>query len=251
MLINLEVTLPALTGRWTRQAYIWLPDSYEEDETKHYPVLYMFDGQNVFLDEDASYGKSWGMAEYLSWTEKEVIVVGVECNTRGNGRLREYTPVDFKDAKYGSVRSLGQRYMHWLVKKLKPSIDANFRTLPDRENTFIAGSSMGGLMAVYAAAAYHHVFSRAACLSPSLWVEPEKVRRLVARSHVGRDTVMYMDYGSEELANHEGMMGNLTAMAGLLLSKGVNLTFRIVRDGDHSEASWERQVPVFMECLGI
>ena len=196
MLINWEVTLPALTGRWPRQAYIWLPDSYEEDETKHYPVLYMFDGQNVFLDEDASYGKSWGMAEYLSWTEKEVIVVGVECNTRGNGRLREYTPVDFKDAKYGNVRSQGQRYMHWLVKKLKPSIDANFRTLPDRENTFIAGSSMGGLMAVYAAAAYHHVFSRAACLSPSLWVEPEKVRRLVARSHVGRDTVMYMDYGS-------------------------------------------------------
>ena len=130
MLINWEVTLPALTGRWPRQAYIWLPDSYEEDETKHYPVLYMFDGQNVFLDEDASYGKSWGMAEYLSWTEKEVIVVGVECNTRGNGRLREYTPVDFKDAKYGSVRSQGQRYMHWLVKKLKPSIDANFRTLP-------------------------------------------------------------------------------------------------------------------------
>lgn len=251
MLMKWEVTLPALTGKRPRQAYIWLPDSYDEDESKHYPVLYMFDGHNVFVDEDATYGKSWGLAEYLSWTEKEVIVVGVECNTRGNGRLREYTPVDFRDSKYGSVRSQGRRYMQWLIKKLKPYIDANYRTLPDRENTMIAGSSMGGLMSVYAATVYNHVFGRAACLSPSLWVEPEKVRRMVEKTDVGGDSVIYMDYGSEELANHPGMMDHLTGMAGLLLSKGVNLTFRIIRDGDHSEASWERQVPVFMECLGI
>ena len=60
-----------------------------------------------------------------------------------------------------------------------------------------------------------------------------------------------MDYGSEELSNHGAMLQRLTDMSMLLLSKGVNLTFRIVPGGDHSEASWERQLPIVMECLGI
>lgn len=251
MLTKWEVTIPALTGKRTRHAYIWLPDSYEEDDSRRYPVLYMFDGHNVFVDEEASFGKSWGMADYLSWTEKEIIVVGVECNTKGNGRLREYTPVDFRDDKYGSIRSQGRKYMQWLIKNLKPYIDENYRTLPDRDHTYVAGSSMGGLMSVYACTVYNHIFSRGACLSPSLWVEPEKVLKMVAKTDVGSDTIMYMDYGSDEMANHGYMLDHLTDMAGLLLSKGVNLTFRIVPGGDHSEASWERQVPVFMECLGI
>ena len=110
---------------------------------------------------------------------------------------------------------------------------------------------MGGLMALYAATAYNHVFRTAACLSPSLWVEPEKVLQLVNRAEIGGDTVIYMDYGSEELSNHSAMLERLADMSMCLLGKGVNLTFRIVPGGNHSEASWERQVPIFMECLGI
>ena len=246
-----EVTLPALTGKRTRQAYIYLPDYYDKDEVTRYPVLYMFDGHNVFFDGDATYGKSWGMNCYMTWSRKPLIIVAVECNTRGNGRLREYSPVSFVDEKYGNIRGQGKKYMDWLVKELKPYIDENYRTLPDREHTYIAGSSMGGLMAVYAVTVYNHVFRQAAALSPSLWVEPAKILRMVERSEIGSDTVIYMDYGSEELANHGMMLERLTDMAGMLLSKGVNLTFRIVPEGDHSEASWERQVPIFMECLGL
>ena len=251
MLKKWEVVLPGLTGKRARNAYIWLPDCYDEDEVRRYPVLYLFDGHNTFVDGEATYGKSWGLASYLTWTKKPLIVVGVECNTRGNGRLREYSPVSFSDEKYGNVRGQGRKYMQWLVEELKPYIDENYRTMADREHTYVAGSSMGGLMSVYASTVYNGVFSRAACLSPSLWVQPEKIRDMVAKSDIGGDTVIYMDYGSEELSNHGEMMEHLTAMAALLLEKGVNLTFRIVPGGDHSEASWERQVPVFMECLGI
>ena len=106
-------------------------------------------------------------------------------------------------------------------------------------------------MALYAVTVYNHIFRQAAALSPSLWVEPEKILNLVDKSEIGGDTVIYMDYGSEELANHGYMLQRLTDMSGLLLGKGVNLTLRIVPEGDHSEASWERQVPVFMECLGL
>ena len=251
MLKKWEVTLPGLTGKRPRQAYIWLPDCYDEDEDRRYPVLYMFDGHNTFVDGEATYGKSWGMSSYLTWTRKPLIVVGVECNTRGNGRLREYSPVSFSDEKYGNIRGQGRKYMQWLVHDLKPFIDENYRTLPDREHTYVAGSSMGGLMSVYASTVYNHVFSRAACLSPSLWVEPERILGMVEKADIGGDTVIYLDYGSEELANHGFMLERMTDMGAMLLSKGVNLTFRIVPGGDHSEASWERQVPIFMECLGI
>ena len=141
--------------------------------------------------------------------------------------------------------------MNWLVKELKPRIDESFRTLPDRNNTLIAGSSMGGLMSLYAVTAYNNVFQRAACLSPSIWVNPEKVLDLMEQAKVKPDTTIYMDYGELEMVNHDANREALISASQLLLRKQVNLTFRIVPGGTHSEASWEQQVPVFMTCLGL
>ena len=141
--------------------------------------------------------------------------------------------------------------MNWLVNELKPYIDATYRTLPDRKNTIIAGSSMGGLMALYGVTCYNKVFQRAAVLSPSLWVDPSKLYNLVARANMKFDTTIYMDYGSDEMGNHEGSADALISMATLLLKKRANLTFRIVPGGTHCEASWEQQIPVFMDCLQL
>ena len=250
MLKKWDVTIPSLTGDAPRRAYIYLPEYYDDDPNRRFPVMYMFDGQNIFLDSDASFGKSWGMYDFMKWTRKPLIVVAVECNRFGE-RFNEYAPVTYQNKEHGFIKGKGRLYMNWLINELKPYIDANYRTLPDRRNTIIAGSSMGGLMALYAGTVYNHVFSRAAALSPSLWVSPYKVKRLVENADVGGDTVIYMDYGSQELSNHGAMMERLTDMSMLLLSKGVNLTFRIVPGGDHSESSWERQLPIVMECLGI
>lgn len=246
-----DVTVPTLTGRRVRTAYIYLPDYYEEDQMRRYPVMYMFDGHNVFFDSDAAFGKSWGINSFMSWTRKPLIIVAVECNKEGNNRLAEYCPYGFSDASLGQIRGRGKLYMEWMVNVLKPYIDANYRTLPDREHTSICGSSMGGLMALYAATAYNHVFRQAACLSPSLWTGPRKIWNLVQKSEIGEDTVIYMDYGSEELGNHPASVKALMDMSQLLVSKGVNLTFRIVPGGSHCEASWEKQIPIFMDCLGL
>ena len=127
-----DVTIPTLSGKKTRKAYIYLPDYYEEDQFRRYPVLYMFDGHNVFFDADATYGKSWGMASYMAWARKSLIIVAVECNKKGNGRLREYSPYNFEDPKLGKIRGRGKAYMEWLINDLKPYIDKNYRTLPDR-----------------------------------------------------------------------------------------------------------------------
>ena len=88
-------------------------------------------------------------------------------------------------------------------------------------------------------------------MSPSLWTNPQKLMEMVGKARVAKDTVIYMDYGSEELANHQSQKEALAEMSQLLLKKNVNLTFRIIPGGNHSEASWEKQIPIFMDCLGL
>lgn len=246
-----RVKIPMLSGQKTRLVYLYLPESYEREPERRYPVMYMFDGHNVFFDSDATYGKSWGMNKYMRRTRKQMIIVAVECNHEGNSRLQEYSPVDFENETLGKVKGKGNAYMQWLVGTLKPFIDSHYRTLPGREHTLICGSSMGGLMSLYAACAYNNVFQRAACLSPSIWVDYEKVMVLLEKAAVLPDTCIYMDYGSRELGNHLANMEVLSATAAMLLKKQVNLTFRIVPGGEHCEASWERQIPIFMDCLGV
>lgn len=251
MLIKWDITIPRLSGENTRKVYVYLPASYKKDRTARYPVMYMFDGHNIFCDEDATYGKSWGMEKYMDETGKDLIIVGVECNHEGNSRLQEYSPINFENATLGKIKAKGSVYMNWLVNTLKPYIDSEYRTLPDRKNTIIAGSSMGGLMALYGATVYNHIFQRAACLSPSLWVSAGKVLEMVARAHIRRDTCIYLDYGSDEMFNHVANAEALISTAHLLLTKRVNLAFRIVPGGTHCEASWEKQIPIFMDCLGL
>ena len=246
-----NVTLPKLSGDKPRRAYIWLPEDYDEDPDKRYPVMYMFDGHNVFFDEDATFGKSWGMAKYLEENPKDLIVVAVECNHEGNRRLIEYAPMTYENSEHGKIRGKGNVMMHWMVNSLKPYIDENYRTLPDRKNTIIAGSSMGGLEALYGVTAYNHIFQRAAWLSPSLWVAPGKVLEFVARAHIRRDTTVYMDYGELEMFNHAASQESIISTAHLLLTKRVNLALRSVPGGNHSEASWEKQIPIYMDCLGL
>ena len=251
MILKWDITIPRLSGDQTRRAYVYLPESYDEDPERRYPVMYFFDGHNVFFDEDATFGTSWGMDAYMENSGKELILVGIECNREGNGRLEEYSPFTFENSELGRIKGRGKQYMHWLIKELKPHIDGNFRTLPDRENTLIAGSSMGGLMALYAVTAFNQVFQRAACLSPSLWVAPGKMLEMIARAHIRRDTCIYLDYGEKEMFNHAANAEALFSTSHLLMTKRVNLTFRIVPGGSHCEASWAKQVPIFMECLDV
>lgn len=245
-----NITIPELTGSEERRAYVYLPDSYEEKPARRYPVLYMFDGHNVFFDSHATFGKSWGLKEYLDSHGTEIIVAAVECNhSPDHGRLKEYSPFSFSDPMCGDLEGKGKLTMDWLVDTFKPYIDANYRTLKKRDYTWIAGSSMGGLMSLYAVTAYNKIFSRAAALSPSVWTDVNRVKAFIKSARLKKDTVVYMDYGTEEFSNHEGMLKNFSDVAALLLKKGVCLESRIIPGGNHSEASWERQIPFFMQTL--
>lgn len=250
MIESWNLTIPELTGDVPRRAYCYLPDSWKEDQSRRYPVLYMFDGHNVFFDEDATYGKSWGMLDYMDYTQTQMIIAAVECNRdANNGRLSEYAPFSFYSPEVGHVKGRGRTTMDWFVNVFKPEIDRELPTLPDRAHTFIAGSSMGGLMSLYAVMRYNRVFSRCAALSPSLWFGRERLDSMLRTARIRSDTVIYMDYGSRELSNHDPMAARFQEVTSLLLERRVSLTSRIVPGGDHSEASWERQVPFFMNIL--
>ena len=229
---------------------MYLPVGYDENSPEHYPVLYMFDGHNLFTDEEATFGKCWGLEEYLDRTATPLIVAAVECNHEGNSRLSEYSPVNF--TFHGQrICGRGKKYMDWLVGEFKPFVDENYKTLPDRENTFIAGSSMGGLMTLYALAKYGKYFSGGAALSPSLWVQDGQVPDFISKVNFKSGCVLFTDYGTKEFKNHSPQQKLFGQVFGVLCEKGVAVTARVVLNGTHSEASWEKEIPFFMGALGL
>ncbi len=249
MLDKWTLTIPQLTGEEERKAYIYIPEGYPEDA--RFPVLYMFDGQNLFEDSEATYGKSWGIADYLSENNVPLIVTGVECNHHREdepcgGRLSEYSPFDFSDRHWGEIKGRGKITMDWMVSEYKPFIDANFPTLPEREYTFIAGSSMGGLMTLYALMEYNEFFSRGAALSPAINFSAGECWQMIRNAQIG-PTVMYMDAGENELRRRGTSVFARTTSE--LMKKKVLLTSRIIPDGNHNEASWEKQLPFFVNTL--
>lgn len=244
------IPVTPVTGREPRTVYVYVPGAAQRNPDARFPVLYMFDGHNVFFDQDATYGKSWGMGEYLDETGTELMVVAVDCNHRlPHGRISEYSPFTFSDPMFGRVIGRGRKFMDWITGTLKPLIDEKYPTLPDREHTFIAGSSMGGLMSLYAVSAYGAVFSRAAALSPSVSLVEDQMLPLLKNSDYAPGTVVYMDYGTREMGNQTGILRCFMDTADTLMEKGVWVTSRLVPNGDHCEACWEEQIPIFLRAL--
>ena len=229
-----------------RNTFVYLPDDWQSSG-RRYPVVYMFDGHNLFFDSTATYGTCWGLKEYMD-AHPQAIIVAPECNHEGNARLEEYGPYDFVWQEY-DIKGRGKAYLDWMVQELKPLIDAKDPALPDRENTAIGGSSMGGLMSLYALLQYNDTYSRAAALSPSIWVAPDKLSGLVGRAKLTPGTVLYMDYGSREMGNHDGIRREFSNLSGKLMTRGIHLTSRIVPGGTHCEASWEKQLPFVFHTL--
>lgn len=251
MIEQWHMPVSGLRPDFNRRIYICQPFGYDEQPEKCYPVFYLFDGQNLFFDEDACFGKSWNLGRFMEESRAECILVGIESSPFGNDRLCEYSPFSYTEEELGTIDKRGDKTIQFILDELKPRIDSCYRTIPDREHTYIGGSSMGGLISLYAVTAYNAFFSKALCLSPSLWVHPKKVRKMLRKTSPQPHTQIYMDYGSEELGNHEHNREALIETASLLLNLGVDLTFRIEPYGTHSEASWEQRIPIFMRCLGI
>jgi predicted alpha/beta superfamily hydrolase len=219
----------------SRSLRIYLPPSYGENTAKRYPVLYMHDGQNLFDARTAAYGVEWRIDETVNrlvatGQMDEVIVVGID-NTPD--RIPEYTPCC--DPKYGGGKL--EAYQAFIVDTVKPYIDKTLRTLPDRENTAIMGSSLGGIASVYIAQRHPEVFSKAGGVSSSFWWN----NGLLTSSPPHVPVKFYLDAGTRD----DGLEDSVK-MRDAMLAQGYkanqDLYFYKAEGGSHNEASWAARV---------
>ncbi|MCB0629894.1 MAG: alpha/beta hydrolase-fold protein [Saprospiraceae bacterium] len=228
----------------TRRIAALLPYDYYQTD-KRYPVLYLQDGQNLF-DDYAPFG-SWGVDKKLAVMAErgthEVIIIAIDHAEEE--RIEEFTP------SYRTRLGVGQgkKYVSFLADTLKPYIDNHFRTLPGRENTGIGGSSMGGLISIYAGFMYPEVYSKLMIFSPSLWVAPN-IHFHAIHFKESAHTKVYLYGGGAEGAN---VVPNIQRLKLALEAKGqgVNTEFALAIDpqGEHNEQRWGEEFPRAVEWL--
>lgn len=233
-----RLAMPGL-GR-ERTLRLYLPPSYEHSPTRRYPVIYMHDAQNLFDEATSSFGQEWGVDETLDAFARtrgfEAIVVGIDHG--GDERIHELSP--WPNPKYGPAQ--GDQYMAFVVDVVKPTIDARYRTLPDRAHTAIAGSSMGGLESHYALLRYPQVFGKAAIFSPSYWFSNEVY--VQTRAHPWpADTRVYFYIGGRE---GDESLPDVERMLPLLAGPGRDAgatTLHVEPEHEHNERAWHAEFP--------
>lgn len=248
----------------TRDVDVWLPPGYGKDPAKRYPVLYMHDGQNVF-DPATSYGGvDWGVDETMTrlvdaGAVREAIVVAVWNSPK---RREEYMPqrpvhgdVSFNvPGAEGAHRDdiISDRYLAFLVEELKPFIDASYRTLPDRADTYIMGSSMGGLVSQYAMSRYPDVYGGAGCVSTH-WPAGDGIALEDFAAHLPDPAThkYYFDFGTATLdASYEPYQRRADEMlrkAGYV--EGRNWITRRFEGAEHSEKAWRLRMDEPLQFL--
>ncbi|WP_400191369.1 alpha/beta hydrolase-fold protein [Hymenobacter sp. B81] len=245
--LSTSFQMPQL-GR-TRRVWVYVPNDYASSG-RRYPVLYLHDGQNVF-DNCTGFAGEWGVDETLSQLQQQgldatgCIVVAVDNG--GGERLNEYSP--WNNPQYGGGQ--GDQYVEFLVQTLKPHIDQNFRTLPDRLNTGIAGSSMGGLISLYAAVKHPAVFGRAGIFSPAFWFAEAQLKAYLHQhpAVAGQPTRFYFVSGAQE---SQTMVPLMAAVRDSLLRGGhaaADLSYQVRADGQHAEWFWKREFPAAYQWL--
>ena len=238
---SFELWSPQLRNHRTVDVY--LPASYSEGR-RRYPIVYMQDGQNLSDPAVAFGGQTWRLEDGLNWLAQrgtEAIVVGL-WNTPG--RLGEYSP--FPDPKHGGGD--GDKYLRFLIDTVKPRIDGEYRTRKDRDSTVIAGSSMGGLISLFAFFRRPSPFGRALVMSPSIWFGAGEILRQVGRARSTRGK-LYLDIGTAEGAQ---TVKNTRVMNRLLRKKGYrreNLWYIESEGARHSEPDWAWRWPQALEFL--
>lgn len=237
-----EYEIPQLNR--TRRIAVLLPHDYYHTK-KHYPVLYLHDGQNLY-DDYAPYG-NWGIDKSLGHLSKEgkgdVIIVAIDHG--GVLRIKELLP--YPTSKFTDVE--GQLYLSFMMETLKPMIDKKYRVLPDRNNTGIGGSSLGGLISLYAGFMYRHIFGKLMIFSPSLWIS-EEIYRLAKVYVPFGPTDLYLYAGGMESASH---YGNVLRLENILQEKrkydNFDIRFAHNPKGEHREIYWGQQFPVALSWL--
>jgi len=225
-----------IDGLKPRDIFVWLPPNYDSEKERRFPVLYMHDGQNLIDPRTSNTFIDWQIDEAADSLIRKgevepIIIVGIN-NT--SDRAQEY-----------SKTPLGDLYVKLIIEKIKPFVDKNYRTLPDRLNTAVGGSSMGGLISFILAWEHPEVFSKAACFSPAFkYRDFNYVKEVETYSGKKKNLLFYIDNGGVglELVLQPGV----DDMIGVLKTKGYvegkDFFVFIDKEAEHNEAAWAKRV---------
>ena len=242
-IIDTAFLIPQLNR--TRRVWIYLPRDYATSK-KNYAVLYMHDGQNVF-DDATSYAGEWGVDEFMDSLKpgKACIVVAVDHG--GAKRINEYCPYDFSTRVGGGTaegKGEGDQYVDFLAKTLKPFIDKNYRTLADKSHTYIAGSSMGGIISMYAVLKYPDVFGGAGVFSPAFWVGPKIFDDIKDKGSKVNSRIYFYAGGKEG----DRMVPDMTRVHAEIMkvsNNADNMVVAVDDEAQHNESAWRKWFPHF------
>lgn len=236
--------------RRLRRIWIYLPPGYSSSK-KRYPVIYLQDGQNVFDQYTAAYDEEWGVDESLDSLISEgvppCIVVGIDNG--GDKRMNEYNPYKFTWKDSASSKTFlpeGDEYLAFIVRTLKPYIDKRYRTKTGKENTTIAGASMGGLISYYAILKYPKVFGNAGIFSPAFWTADgiETLTDSIGKKLEGK---LFFYIGEAEGKEYGDQMNQIAEKIG----KSSSALIWSVTDpnGIHNEVYWRKWFPDFYKWI--
>lgn len=243
-----------------RMVRVWTPEDY--DPSRRYDVLYMHDGQMLFDSCSSWNHQEWGVDETMDSLQsagliRPTIVVAVDCTKK---RIGEYCPDDIREFMpagkriYSVFAARGNHYLRFVVEELKPFIDSMYATYPEREHTWIMGSSCGGLISSYALCKYPDVFSGAACMSTHSTLsllrpdKPDSVVVSAYRAYLQRylrpnEALLYMDNGDRTLDSFYGEAQH--AINDMLRAEGWDSThfeYRFFPGAAHTENDWKARL---------
>ena len=241
----------------TRFLRVWLPPGYDDEQNsgRHYPVLYLNDGQNLFESSTAFGGVEWGADETADRMIREgqippMIIVGID-NT-GKDRLREYMP--HRSMHLGMLRVQGRRYPDFLIKEVMPFVESAYRVATSPENTGLGGSSLGALIALYTAIARPGVIGRLLLESPSLWASNRQVIKESRAARVWPERI-FLAAGTAEAGTPERsrtVVDDVRELAAIIrravLSEG-RLQIVIKEGASHTESAWAERFPEALQFL--
>jgi predicted alpha/beta superfamily hydrolase len=231
-----ELMSPLPSGTGTEHRFrVFLPPGYRENTLKHYPVLYMHDGNNLFLKEEAFLGNTWRTDDVLNVLDRmnainNVIVVGI----LPNDRMAEYTSPGYHD------------YGRFLVETLKPLIDAKYRTLVGPADTAVMGSSLGGVVSFYLGWQRPDVFGKVACLSSTFGYRDDLIERVATESK--RNLRIYLDSGWPG-DNYEATRSMRDRLIWKGYRPGSELFYLAFPEARHDENAWATRSPIPFQFL--
>lgn len=248
-----------------RRVRILLPKDYAADEATNYPVIYFHDGQNVFHSREAFSGHSWKTIPTIKRNKDlpKMILVGIDND--GENRMHEYAPWVITESPLPNDIRLGGKgyeYGDFVMNIVKPFIDKNYRTKPDKNHTAMIGSSLGGTITSFMGVEYKDQIGRIGIFSLANWITKTAFNKYLSENELDPEQRVYIQVGTQEGddTDRKLMYGNMKQAyidcsvnyAKNLITKGIpieNIDLNIFADEKHTEEAWARHLPEALRFL--